>query len=333
MNFNKETKLEILKLINKVFFFIIYFIVVFLFMDMVVFKHFLHQGMICLDRWNANNSRRSIPYAHFINHRILNNTTSFDKNNFYPTDNDAIKVAFFGGSTGEPIDEEYFSYQLSKLMNRYVFVKNFSCSSSNHRQHMHLILEILPKYNPDIIVFYGGYNEIIQPSMYDPRPGYPYNFYYKGETSPFKQFLIENSALIGAIEVKNGTISPYKALVNEYNPGSQKWCNEIFDKYFETLKLSKNISETLKSKHYGKTKFIAFYQPYRYELFDKLKDTHIKIKNEIKKYNYIFDISDAYDSLPKSIYIDDCHVTEESGANQKIVQTMSKIISKQFPVK
>ena len=116
---------------------------------------------------------------------------------------DSLKISFFGGSTGyqgEPPIPVLLEEKLTKKLGRPVQVANFSVVSSNHRQHLHNIIESREFFKPDIVIFYGGYNETLQSAFYDPRPGYPYNFYYRNETSPFRQILVRYSPTFFMLE-------------------------------------------------------------------------------------------------------------------------------------
>ena len=116
--------------------------------------------------------------------------------------NTKIIIGFFGGSTGyggNPTIIEIVSKNLNQNeINNDVI--NFSSVSSNHNQHLHRLLEF-SEYSYDIIIFYGGGNETIQHYYYDPRPGYPYNFYfYDNNSNSIMNFFIKYSNLIGEID-------------------------------------------------------------------------------------------------------------------------------------
>ena len=326
------------KIMKKIINYILYLFVFIIVLDFFIFRMIFGFGIPPLDRYGYNNNfRQPMPYVNFACQGLLEGKTSYDKTKFFKTDKkDAIKVAFFGGSTGMPISEEYFAERLSQLFNKKnVIVKNFSCASLHHRHHLHMILEFLPKYNPDIVIFYGGANEGAQHILYDPRPGYPYNFYYRGETSTLRKFLIEYSAIFSTIEDRYGTITNYRNLNEEYKPGSEEWSKDIVYKYFETLELAKNITETLNSNNYGHTKFIAFYQPYKEDEVPEIKFVHKMITDGIKEKDYIFDIHSAYDKFDDSIWDDFCHVgyDENSEPNKHIVDVMAETVAKKFPIK
>lgn len=317
-----------------------------IFFDVVIFRHILGFGIPIVERYGfTTNYRMPTPYVNFVGDWLLQGKTSYDKVDFFG-DKDisdeekekSIKVAFFGGSTGVPISERYFEEKLQELWGGVpVIVKNFSCASLHHRHHLHMILEFLPKYNPDIIIFYGGVNEGSQHLEYDPRPGYPYNFYYRGETPTLNKFLIEHSGIFSVLEQRFSILTNYKKLREEYKPATEEWGNDIVNKYFETLQLSKTVSETLKSKYWGHTRFIAFYQPYRLDMVPEFKREHEKIRERIKDKDYVFDIHDTFDIFDDSIWDENdyCHVgfDENSPQNKHLVNVMAEITAKNFPFK
>ncbi len=307
--------------------FICFWILCFLFFDVVVCRYLLHFGYPS-DFFIYKTIRPPRVFVEFTAERLATET-SFDKTVFWKNnDENVIKVAFFGGSTGMPVSETLFSKRLSELFGQTVEVVNFSCYSSNHTQHLHMILEILHHSTPDIVVFYGGYNETMSQGFYDPRPGYPYSYYYRGELSTIKKLLIENSALIGALEWKYHKITSLSKLREEYKPFSQEWNKSVEDKYFSNLELARRVTESLPSKKYGNTKFIAFYQPYRDEIYPEFSETHNNIRERIKNVSYIVDVHDYYNQFGTSIYFDDCHVDLQT--TNMLVLKLSEEIAKKF---
>ncbi len=305
--------------------FICLWIICFVLIDVVICRQFLNLGHP-RDFDIYKSKRPPVPYAEFTSEKLLEET-SFDKTKFWENKN-SLKVAFFAGSTGMRLEQKKFSEHLTKLFNEEVELVNFSMYSGNHSQHLHLLLEILHNDVPDIVIFYGGYNETITQGNYDPRPGFPYSYYYRGELSPLKRVLLEKSALFGALEWKYGLISHINHLRNEYKPFSPEWNKTIENKYFEKLELVKRVTESLPSKRYGKTKFIAFYQPYRSDLHSEFYDYHKNIRNRIQEIDYIIDLHDLYEKLGNSVYYDDCHVN--SIANNLLIETISEKVANKF---
>jgi len=182
-----------------------------------------------------------------------------------------IKIAFFGGSTGyqgNPPIPKMIESVLEKKLDTPINVANFSVPSANHNQHLHNIIETNRLYKPDFVIFYGGYNEIVQPLQYDPRPGYPYNWFYRNDTSLMNRLLLENSPAAFAlyrIAQKNNAhlFTPIEKIRSEVKFLSPEWKFQLIENYFSTIALAKKISSTITSqKCRSPNKFIFFYQPY-----------------------------------------------------------------------
>lgn len=241
----------------------------------------------------------------------------------------ALKIAIFGGSTGyfgNPTIAQVLEQRLEESTGESVFVANFSVVSSNHRQHLHGILEFLPRVRPDINIFYGGHNETITHENYDPRPGYPYNFFYRSETNPALKVILENSALIGEFDKRAGYLTGLSQLKAQEEPLSPKWRWKIVNKYFETLRLASKVSGTIESGRFGRTMFMAFYQPYLVP--QRFADTHMQIRKMILKFDYVHDVSSAYDELGDSIYVDQVHVKQKAKyvMGEKVARIVERVL-------
>jgi len=244
-----------------------------------------------------------------------------------------LKIAFFGGSTGyqgDPPIPDIVKKELEKLTGLSVFVANYSVVSSNHRQHLHAIIEYLPQFQPDLIVFYGGCNETMQHAYYDPRPGYPYNYFYRAETSAFLKLLMEHSAIMGRLDRKlGGKLVGLKKLQNDQQPFSDDWNKRIVEKYLETLLLADKVAGTIESKKFGKTRFLAFYQPY--QVPDKFMAAHNDIRHQISSIKYAFDVSSEFDALGEEIYTDYVHVTQP--ANEAMGAKIAEVIAQELQLR
>ena len=144
--------------------------------DTIVLRLFLGYGYP--RHYKEDNIKRfPAPYVMFTGKPNIrdHNEFGFRGASFKDADSNDLRIAFFGGSSGyngNPSIAKVVEKELNKITNVDVFVANYSVTSSNHRQHLHGIIEYLPKYRPDIVIFYGGYNELIVTGKYDPRPGY-----------------------------------------------------------------------------------------------------------------------------------------------------------------
>ena len=292
--------------------YVVYIIIIIVFSDMVIFNKFLGYGYPHYFQ-QENLQRYPAPYVMFKGkpNALDHNEFGFRGKSFLHRNPDAFSIAFFGGSTGyfgDPPIAVIIEKELTDKLKRPVAVNNFSVVSSNHRQHLHGILEYASKSNPDMVIFYGGFNETVQTSYYDPRPGYPFNYFYQAETSAFRKFLIANSAIIGELDKRFGIISGKRKLQRIYKPFSQDWNEKIVANYFETLALANNVSHSLKSKHCKTPSFYAFYQPY--PVPKRMEYVHNSIVSKIKNIDYAYDFSHKLDSFGKDIFTDWVHIKQ-----------------------
>lgn len=255
------------------------------------------------------------PYVMFTGKpgALDHNALGFRGPTLQQADADSLTIVVFGGSTayaGEPPIATNLGRRLAALTGAKIFVANYAVVSSNHRQHLHAMLEYLVEPTPDIVVFYGGFNETIQSAEYDPRPGYPYNYFYRAETAPALQVLVRYSAILGEIDKRYGWFTGIGRLRAREQPLSPQWNRRIVAKYFETLALARRLAASMPSAHCGKTGFAAFYQPF--QVPDKFRDAHAEIRRRIAELPYVFDVSNAYDGLATDPYRDIVHVSQEA---------------------
>ena len=178
---------------------------------------------------------------------------------------DSFNVAIFGGSTtylGNPPIIEIVRDQLLK-QNININVFNFGSISSNHSQHTHRLLDFSDRINLDLVIFYGGWNEVVNYTNYDSRPGYPYNFFYRNELDPLLQSLIRYSSIIGTIDkLTNGSISGLKSIRESTILSDPEWSNKIILNYWRDLTIANNITtKIIKPSYCKKTNFISIIQP------------------------------------------------------------------------
>ncbi|MFH0996756.1 MAG: SGNH/GDSL hydrolase family protein [Pseudomonadota bacterium] len=310
----------------------LYLVLIIIVFDVLVLNKWLGFGYPRHYR-QENIERYPSPYVEFTGKPDTedHNEYGFRGASFKESKPNDLKIAFFGGSTGyygNPPIPHIVNNELEKLTGLSVFVANYSVVSSNHRQHLHGIIEFLPQFKPDIVIFYGGHNETLQSASYDPRPGYPYNYFYRAETSALIKLLIENSAIIGEIDKRTGVFTGYDKLIKEQQPFSDGWNNRMIEKYLETLSLADSVTSIIESQRFGNTRFFAFYQPY--QVPKELLSAHNDIKNKIRSIKYVFDVSSEFDVLGKEIYNDIVHVKQH--ANKIMGAKIAQIIAKELQI-
>lgn len=261
-----------------------------------------------------------------IDHNELGYRWKIDKT----LDSDSVRIAFFGGSTGyggDPPIANLLETYLKSEFGKKIKIANFSVVSSNHRQHIHNIIESHNAFKPDLIVFYGGYNETAQTAFYDPRPGYPYNFFYRDETSHWKKLLLERSPIINLLNrvgVKYGwfDLTPLTGLRANVDIYSDSWKNQVLITYFETLEYANKLAKTFGSTRCSKeSKFRAFYQPY--QVPDNLKTLHLEIRRGLKDFSYLYDVSDTFLGS-EFVFTDIVHVNQDG--NEKMARKMFDLL-------
>ena len=206
----------------------------------------------------------------------------------FAQDESSFSIAMFGGSTGYYGDPSIIETVKSRLEDRglQVNVFNFSSLSSNHTQHLHRLLKYYDKFNLDMVIFYGGGNETVQYASYDPRPGYPYNFFFSNDLSPIRQSLIRYSSILGELDKLTGFISKKKVL--DKNIKVQGWEESIIEKYWRDLRTAHIItSSAIKPNICKNPIFISITQPVKASIDEhkKLWDL-LKVSMSLKDYDW-----------------------------------------------
>ena len=172
-------------------------------------------------------------------------------------------VAIFGGSTTYNGTPPIINLVVNKLEAEGISVDsfNFGSVSSNHSQHVHRLLEFSDRYRFDLVIFYGGGNETLQYASYDPRPGYPFNFFFRNELAPWKQLLLQKSSILGTVDIYTGGLISGLSLLRKEHLDAQ-WINKIVNNYWRDLGLANLISqEIIKPQRCSSTNFLSVLQP------------------------------------------------------------------------
>ena len=164
--------------------------------------------------------------------------------------------------------------------------------------------------------------------FYDPRPGYPYNYWIRGELSPIRYLLLRYFSIISEIEKMTGKISKIDKIKKKVNYGTDQWVDKVTDNYIDTLLTSKNLTESfINSSKCKKTNFFAIYQPISKkrigdELTLKLVNQTI---NKINNYDFIYDFSNLYE---EKYFSDLAHVNQE--AKEIMAKSIVDLIKKKY---
>ncbi len=313
------------------------FLVLFCLIDFFLCRLILHLGFN-YDTKEFKQERSDVPYIEFTGKpfELDHNEFGYRGKSISEAPDSAIKILFFGGSTGyygNPTIAQLIENNLKKSLNTNVFVANCSVVSSNHNQHIHALLEQFIKYKIDMVIFYGGYNENIQTLYYDPRPGYPFNYFYKHECAKWRLNLMKYSVICGELEKRYRLISGIRKLRNTFEEDEVNWHQAIKENYFNTLDKANLITTKMLCNNQQKpASFLSFYQPYRVP--ESYLFTHNEIKANAVHSSYLYDISACLDSITAfdDVYAnDDVHLLQEG--NVLVAKKMSKIIEESLKLK
>ena len=315
-NFLKKIRNLIVYLISSLFFLI--------FLDFYVYK-FLGHGFPTSVSEEVY-ERAPSPYDMFSgkpNYKD-HNKDGFRGSEFKNHGKDTLQIAFFGGSTGyngnPPISD-----LIEKNLNNIIKVKtyNFSSVSSNHNQHLHRLL----KYSNlkfDLIIFYGGFNETIQTYLYDPRPGFPFNYWIRNELNDFKYLLLKYSSIYAEYEKYTGKASNLNKIKKDINYLDDEWLVKLIKNYEETLLKAKLLSNNLiKSNLCQSTNFVAFFQPISKIKSDSFsKKIIFEVDKHFKDKEILIDLSNLVD---ENVFTDSVHLNQK--AKIIIADHISKFIT------
>lgn len=264
---------------------------------------------------------------------------------------DEIRIFMLGGSTveyGNPPLPELVEQELRRRGFDSVRVLNYGVISQNSSQELaHLVFHVLDS-EPDIVVLYSGGNDIMDPLLYDPRPGYPFNFlayennvlFKDSREYPWLALMAYGSEMFRHLRrdyflEKFGQFSFWRTHANY---GSDAWSENIAGIYAGNLAKAGRICRAYD------VEYIAFFQPvifYKRVLVSDTEKNILKgwpsveanlvghyipdvrdrilnnIQEEQKRHVFEFhDLSGIFYDSENAVFRDYIHVDDE--ANQKI---------------
>ncbi len=178
-----------------------------------------------------------------------------------------------GGSTvfvGSPLEKTIpgqLELMLTETGVRDVRVYNWGMVSAVSGQELAAITHRAIDYHPDLIVVYDGANDATVPYTYDPRPGYPYNYfltevgqkYVERRITTLHMFatLIQKSR---AVRVLMGDLffiedNHLALLRHQYGYGTEPWRDHIAKTY------GQNLSRMATVCNGNRSKLAVFLQP------------------------------------------------------------------------
>ena len=280
------------------------------------------------DRYKSEIYRKPSPYEMFSGKPNILEHNEFGFRGISPNQKfseDKLIIAFFGGSTGyngDPAIVKIISDKLNTKDKKIIHL-NFSSVSSNHNQHLHRLVKF-SEFKFDVVIFYGGANELLNNYYYDPRPGYPFNFMIReADLTPIEKFLLQYSNIVSEFDKMTGRITKLSQLQKkERDKDFNKWINEVSNNYYLTVQKAELISKKIvKPNICRETIFVQIFQP-----FKSIEDNTDKLiqvfKNDIR-FKKFLDLSYLTNELNFS---DLMHVDQMS--KYKIAENIVPIIKK-----
>lgn len=299
------------------------------------------------------------PYDDRIDVRYASPYTMFSKfeygNPEPPKPAGEFRLFMLGGSTveyGNPPLPVLVERELKRRGLDKVRVFNYGIISQNSSQELaHLVFHVLDS-GPDMVVMYNGGNDIMDPLLYDPRPGYPFNFLAYENNVLFKDYreypwpalLAYGSEMLrhlfrGYFFEKFGNFS-FLRMDADY--GTDAWSEKTARIY------AGNLAKAARICGAHDIKYAAFFQPLVFYTSSAVAGEagHIlkgwppeeaklvwpytedvrarilrRVKEEQRQFAFSFyDLSDIFDTSPDAVFTDYIHISAE--ANQRIASAI-----------
>lgn len=256
-----------------------------------------------------------------------------------PKPKNEYRIIVLGGSAvfmGFPPIPRLIQYQFEKNQCSEVKVYNFSVVSSVTSMELARLVHEVVNYAPDLIISYSGFNDIDEPFVADPRPGYPFN-YFISESNPILDSNIRDYPLIPLIAYGSNLMRHFfpsyflhkfinlDSLRKEAGYQTMEWKQAISNIYIENIVKSHKISNAFGAK------FMAFFQPSLYfkDFITKTEKNYIDSNRmnsalelremilkeaqniKIKKDFYFSDLSNFFDNHSESVFVDRVHLKDQ----------------------
>ena len=229
-----------------------------------------------------------------------------------PKKEDEFRIFMLGGSTvvlGNPPIAELLEQHYANKGLSHVKIYNYGVVSSVSGQDLARIVYEISDLEPNLIIFYNGANDSIHPRFYDPRPGYPFNFFVY-ESNPLLESSVKAYPTLALLaygsNILRSTFPNY--FVHEFVSleslrKQERWMTEEWKEKVALMYLNNAVKAGKISKAFG-ADFVAFFQPLVY-FKNQLGDEEKAFFRESEK-SYYLDMRERIISK-----ID--HVNKESG--------------------
>lgn len=233
-----------------------------------------------------------------------------------------------------------------------VKVYNWGIVAFISSQELSLLTHLALDYKPDLVLVYDGANDVHQPFTYDPRPGYPYNWFLyetglrlaKGKSSVEETLssLFLHSKLLQQLFKKSFIVrlTQIESLRNTVHYNSFEWRKEIADNYLN------NINKMCKISQGSNFKLAIFLQPLVFfknplisqeaqfpdsQEFDQhIKNTYSLMQNGFPRIQnpntncYFSDLSKSFENYNHEVFTDFVHLNQ--AGNKAIAEVIFRTL-------
>jgi hypothetical protein len=250
-----------------------------------------------------------------------------------------FRIFMLGGSTvfaGEPPIAVLLEEEFRKNGRENVKVYNFGVVSSVSGMELARILFEISDFQPDLIIFYNGSNDILLPLMRDPRPGYPFNFIVY-ENNPLLESEVRSypgySLLLYGSNLARYFLHKYfmwrfiplEQERQKVGWGTDEWKDAIARDYINNMVKAKKISNAFGSQFIGFLQPMVYYkdtlaeeektESFRPQRKDHCIDIRERIRQQIEELAgdnvpKIIDLSDIYDDTEIQVFNDYTHTNQ-----------------------
>jgi hypothetical protein len=340
----KDIDLE--KVFGRIFLVLISVFIAFVIADRISFRLLGSSRSPIEQKYPVQAVRRPKPYVMFggvpsgkIWTGKLNKRGYIDNAPAQAKDPGEFRIIVIGGSAivmGDPPIPRRLEYKFRDEGCGNIKVYNFGVVSSVTGMELARVIFEIVDYDPDLIVSYSGFNDMDQPFVADPRPGYPLNFIVY-ENNPLLEsdvraypalpLLLYGSNLARHLAPAyfEKRFIPIDRVREEAGYGSEEWMGKIAETYVTNIAKSARIAGAFHAR------FAAFFQPSLY-FKEPLSDREMlqigpaRKKNSLAIYHKILagisavkseagldfvDLADIYDGISDTVYDDRVHTYQK----------------------
>lgn len=229
-----------------------------------------------------------------------------------------------------------------------VRVFNWGVVSGNSGMEVARILFEIADHYPDMIIMYNGGNDIYTPYVYDPRPGYPFNFvayeknpFYDHSSTSLFYVLVSGSKLLRPLffdRIASKAVE-LQRMRETAGYGTEEWRRHISARYVNNINRARIVSNGCG------TVFHCFFQPMlpfkgtlsqqeralipSLEFGDHVRQMRAEVRKQVALRPLVkavfHDMSDIFTGRKETVYTDFIHVKDKY--NKEVADDVFGVIS------